>query len=331
MISRHAFLQTIAVAFLVVGATAIASATSASFDEGQATSKGTSPASSLRAAHPDPPITRTEGDSSLLSPELTVVPKHSLEANPQDANSMLFIDGAVTVTWGGAGIRIQVQDVSNRRSSGTSGTLALQVWATAIPWAQGPANGYIMGTYTLGTLPAGFEFPNIDSGNITYSPPPNGCFFITLVLLEGAFQVDNRPLQDSLGNPLFSFGGVNCNGCVEDSETACLIGGRFQVRVSYVNASSSGIGTVMSFSGTRAESDESVFLYFTGPTNFEMGLKILQACSLNNHFWVFIGGLTNQGWVVNILDTATGHTATYSNPLNRLTPTTADTAALTCP
>ena len=62
-----------------------------------------------------------------------------------------------------------------------------------------------------------------------------------------------------------------------------------------------------------------------------MGLKILDACVLNNHFWVFIGGLTNQGWTVQILDTSTGHTRTYTNPLNQLTPTTADTSALACP
>jgi hypothetical protein len=45
----------------------------------------------------------------------------------------------------------------------------------------------------------------------------------------------------------------------------------------------------------RAESDQSAFLWFFDPSNFEMGLKMLDACTLNNHFWVFISGLTNQG------------------------------------
>ena len=81
----------------------------------------------------------------------------------------------------------------------------------------------------------------------------------------------------------------------------------------------------MSFSGTRAESDESAFLYFTDASNFEMGLKILNACSFSSHYWVFIGGLTNQGWTVNILDTATGHSFTYQNANGHLTSTTADT------
>jgi hypothetical protein len=62
-----------------------------------------------------------------------------------------------------------------------------------------------------------------------------------------------------------------------------------------------------------------------------MGIKVLDACAVNNFFWVFIGGLTNQGWEVNILDTKTGTSKFYSNDLNITTLTTADTAALPCP
>ena len=183
----------------------------------------------------------------------------------------------------------------------------------------------------------------------TTAPPPNGCYFITVALEEfdsgtGQFGYVDLVTFTAGGVPdpggsrfhRFGFGvpDASCassTACTRTATTACLLSSRFQVRVSFVNASSSGNGTVMDFGSTRAENDESVFLYFTDPNNFEMGLKILDACVLNNHFWVFIGGLTNQGWTVQILDTSNGSTKTYSNPLNRLTPTTADTSALACP
>jgi hypothetical protein len=127
-------------------------------------------------------------------------------------------------------------------------------------------------------------------------------------------------------------GGSTSGNCIRNATTACLVGSRFQVSATFNNSSTSGNATVMSFSGTRAESNESVFLYFTDSSNFEMGLKILNACALNSRYWVFIGGLTNQGWKVNILDTSTGHHVTYQNALNHLTSTIADTTGgLPCP
>jgi hypothetical protein len=128
-----------------------------------------------------------------------------------------------------------------------------------------------------------------------------------------------------------ALGGGNTSGaCVLDADTACLINGRFEVEVDWQTTSGAGDAQVMSFNGQRAENAESAFFWFFGPTNFEMGLKILDACALNNKFWVFVSGLTNQGWTVRIRDTQTGNEKTYSNPVGRLTPTTADTAALPC-
>jgi subtilisin family serine protease len=120
------------------------------------------------------------------------------------------------------------------------------------------------------------------------------------------------------------------NPCVRDADTACLASNRFEVNVDWATGSDNGQGQVMSFGGQKAENDDSAFFWFFSPTNFEMGLKILNGCGLNNNFWVFISGLTNQGWTVHIRDTQTGRTKTYSNPTGRLTLTTADTAALSC-
>jgi hypothetical protein len=120
--------------------------------------------------------------------------------------------------------------------------------------------------------------------------------------------------------------------CIEDAATACLVGGRFEVRVNWQTASGAGPGQLMSFGAQRAESDQSAFYWFFSPSNFEMGLKILDACVVNQRFWVFISGLTDQGWTVHIRDSQTEATKTYSNAVGHLTSTTADTASgLSCP
>ncbi|MBZ0089283.1 MAG: hypothetical protein K8H90_02780, partial [Thermoanaerobaculia bacterium] len=103
--------------------------------------------------------------------------------------------------------------------------------------------------------------------------------------------------------------------CVPSAANACLLGGRFQVNVAYTTESSAGIGQVMSFNGARAESDQSAFFYFFDNANFEMGVKMVDACSFNDSFWVFVSGLTNQGYAVTILDTFTGQSRAYPNIL----------------
>jgi hypothetical protein len=292
-------------------------------------------------------------DVGAQPPSATAAPALPLEAQPSNATTGLTMSGNVTATWSSSGIDMQVATIANTRGSGTSGTLRLDLWATTTPPVFGNTISFFrLGpTFTLGTLMAGFQFTNVDSGLLApFAPPPNGCYFITVALEEfdsgtGTFgYVDlatftTGGVPDPGGSQFHRFGfgvtdascGSSTGSCSRTATTACLLSSRFQVRVSFVNATSSGNGTVMNFGSTRAENDESVFLYFTDPNNFEMGLKILNACVLNNHFWVFIGGLTNQGWTVQILDTSNGSTKTYQNPLNRLTPTTADTSALACP
>jgi subtilisin family serine protease len=120
--------------------------------------------------------------------------------------------------------------------------------------------------------------------------------------------------------------------CIRTATTACLLGNRFELRVTWQTAGGSGNSEVMNFNGERAESDQSAFLWFFAPENFEMGVKMVNACTPPfNAFWVFISGLTNQGYTVNIRDTQTGAQKTYSNPLGQLARTVSDVSAFSCP
>ncbi len=118
--------------------------------------------------------------------------------------------------------------------------------------------------------------------------------------------------------------------CTSNATTACLQSGRFEVTVDWQSSSATGAAQVMSFGGQRSETDESVFWWFFSPANFEMGVKVLNACTFNGKFWVYLSGLTDQGWTVHVRDTQTGAMQTYSNALGQLSRTFADSAAFSC-
>jgi hypothetical protein len=121
--------------------------------------------------------------------------------------------------------------------------------------------------------------------------------------------------------------------CVRDAATACLLAGRFEVRVSWSTLVGSGVARVMAFGGERAESNQSAFYYFFDdqPENFEMGVKVLDGCAINGKFWVFVSGLTNQGYEVAVRDSVTGAIRRYANPQGTYPRTVGDTDALACP
>jgi hypothetical protein len=291
------------------------------------------------AAHAATPETAA-ASSGTAAPQST--------AAPRAAASGFVIVGPVTATWEvGKGITIDAAAVVNNNTS-KNGSLGLHLWVTpagdGTPVISPLIDFQDLGGIDLGILLAGKQKTNIAQSGLTYTPPKPGCYYVMLALLNETVLADLYPLSSGAGGfptsggyDLFAFGKntttcAQTTSCPQSALDGCLIGGRFQVTATYYNATSgSAQGQVLSFNGTRAESDESVFYYFTDSSNFEMGVKILDACTLNNFFWVFIGGLTNQGWTVNILDTKTGNTKSYTNNLPLTTVTTTDTAALPCP
>jgi hypothetical protein len=125
---------------------------------------------------------------------------------------------------------------------------------------------------------------------------------------------------------------VNVDGttapCVPNSTTLCLVGNRFRVEVVWrIPTGQTGVGTVASC-GT---SDSGLFWFF-GPTNWEMLVKIINGCGLNNRYWVFMAATTDVEFTLRVTDSVTGAVQQYFNPLGRLAPPLADTSAFaTCP
>lgn len=125
---------------------------------------------------------------------------------------------------------------------------------------------------------------------------------------------------------------VNVEGttapCVPGPTTLCLIENRFRIEVAWRTASGqTGFGNTASC-GTP----DSGLLWFFAPTNWEMLVKIINGCGLNDRYWVFMAATTNVEFTLRVTDTDTGAVQQYFNPLNRLAPPLADTSAFaTCP
>ena len=117
--------------------------------------------------------------------------------------------------------------------------------------------------------------------------------------------------------------------CVATPTTLCLNGGRFAVTATYrTSAGASGDGT-----GVALTSDSGYFWFF-GPTNIEVVVKVLNACTQDPaRYWVFAAGLTNVEVTLTVTDTqAGGAPRVYTNPLNTPFQPIQDTSAFaTCP
>ncbi|HSG40107.1 MAG TPA: hypothetical protein VLE27_10760, partial [Thermoanaerobaculia bacterium] len=91
----------------------------------------------------------------------------------------------------------------------------------------------------------------------------------------------------------------------------CLNGNRFRAEVTWKNGAVAAPAQAVSVSGDTG------YFWFVGPENVELMVKVLDGRGINNHFWVYYGGLTNLHYTLAITDTATGVTRTYSNPAGR--------------
>jgi Leucine-rich repeat (LRR) protein len=97
--------------------------------------------------------------------------------------------------------------------------------------------------------------------------------------------------------------------CVAGPTSLCLSSGRFQVDVAWQTPDgNTGVGQAVPLTADTG------YFWFFGASNVEMILKVLNACTFNQKFWVYAGGLTNVETTIHVTDTMTGATRTYMNP-----------------
>lgn len=118
------------------------------------------------------------------------------------------------------------------------------------------------------------------------------------------------------------------SACVPGPNTACLLSGRFKVEIEWTNFSAE---TRPAFVASAGTSDSALF-YWTNPNNWEVLIKAINACSLNNKFWIYFAAATNVGYRVTVTDTLSGGPPkVYTNPVGTLAQATNDISAFDCP
>jgi ELWxxDGT repeat protein len=117
--------------------------------------------------------------------------------------------------------------------------------------------------------------------------------------------------------------------CHPSEHELCLGDGRFRVVVNWRNQHAPP-GEVNTGSGQAVPAgdgvDDSGYFWFFTPDNLELVVKVLDGTSVNGHFWVFWGALSDVEYTIHVEDTASSETRDYHNPPGQICGG-ADTAA----
>ena len=99
--------------------------------------------------------------------------------------------------------------------------------------------------------------------------------------------------------------------CAAGSGVLCLgPGGRFEASVAWKNPNNGDTGAGHSVPLTG---DTGAFWFF-GDQNLELMVKVLDGTSVNGHFWVYGGALSNVEYTLTVTDTLINAVRTYHNP-----------------
>ncbi len=115
--------------------------------------------------------------------------------------------------------------------------------------------------------------------------------------------------------------------CALSATALCLNASRFRVEADWVTTpDTAGLGQVMPLTADTG------YVWFFNPSNVEAIVKVLNACPLNQRYWVFAGGLTNVETLLTVTDTRSGAARQYLNPQGTPFRPLQDTGAFaTCP
>ena len=134
---------------------------------------------------------------------------------------------------------------------------------------------------------------------------------------------------DTGGNSIggLVFHNLSSGPCVPDDLTLCLNNERFSVFTRWRTTD----GRTGQGHGIKLTNDSGYFWIFNA-ANIEVVTKVLNACGISDHFWVFAAGLTNVEVTLFVTDMHTGEVKSYLNPLGTAFQPVQDTSAFaTCP
>jgi hypothetical protein len=148
---------------------------------------------------------------------------------------------------------------------------------------------------------------------------------VTNPLPAGTYYVGVSAFSGSSSYALVSSSPGYSETCTPDATSLCLNNGRFRVQTEWRtsdNRSGNGQGVLMT--------GDTGYFWFFGQSNVEVVVKLLDACSLNQRYWVFAGGLTDVQVKLKVTDTITNATREYNNPLGTAYVPVTHTGAFAC-
>ena len=140
----------------------------------------------------------------------------------------------------------------------------------------------------------------LSTSSLTYVIPASGTYTIDAETLESV--TSTHPNTGA-----YSISVRGCNGSAPTG-ILTLLGTRFQVSAAYTSAAGSGQGTAVNLS------NDTGYFWFFAPNAVELVVTLIDGRAVDNHYWVFAGGLTDVDVVITVLDTVAGTTKTYHNP-----------------
>jgi predicted esterase len=115
------------------------------------------------------------------------------------------------------------------------------------------------------------------------------------------------------------------SACTPSPTALCLAGDRYRVEVDWVAGGTAGAGRVV-----PVGSDNSGLFWFFDPANWEMLVKVLDACAVNGHRWVFAAATTDVAFSLRARDEVSGVDWRFDHPGGAAAPAITDTAAFPC-
>ena len=164
---------------------------------------------------------------------------------------------------------------------------------------------------------------DFDDGGQSQSAAPSrswaspGFYEVTLTVGDGTVES-----TDSL---IFLVEAAELAGtCVADVRTRCLRDSRFAVEMEWWTGEDGGGPGKVVPEGTN---DSALFHFFEPGDNWEVLIKVLDGCSVNEHVWVYGASATTLGYRIRVTDTVTGVVREYMNEDGRRADAIADSEA----
>jgi len=113
---------------------------------------------------------------------LTALACLAFAAGPAKSTNVQFVGATAYNCAGGFGV-LSADQVANFDPY-YSGTLHMELWAFPTPYSGNFSLGYKLAQHSLGQLIAGFAFYSVNSGTVFCISPPNGTWYVSMVLTE---------------------------------------------------------------------------------------------------------------------------------------------------